>query len=56
MKFEAWYIVDEDENRIVDFYYGTADEAQKKFEELKEARMPGDHDYWNVWSLFRRVA
>lgn len=55
-KFEAWYIIDEDENEIVDFIYGTEDDAKKKLEELDEARMPGDANYWNVWRLFKAVA
>ena len=56
MKYEVWYIIDEDENRIVDTFLGTKAEAEKKLEEMKEARDPMYSDYWDVWSLFRRVA
>ena len=55
MKYEAWYIIDEDTNKIIKQVFGTKQQALKKLEELSEARQPGDKRYWNVWSLFRRV-
>lgn len=56
MKNDAWYIIDEDEQEIVGYYIGTEAEVKKAFEELKEARVPGSDNYWNTWSLFKRVA
>lgn len=56
MKNDAWYIIDEDEQEIIGFYIGTEAEVKKVLEELKDARAPGSDNYWNTWSLFKRVA
>ena len=56
MKFEVWYIIDEDTNTIIGREFGTRKQAEEALEALKENRKPGDDNYWNTWSLFRRYA
>jgi hypothetical protein len=55
-KWQTWYIIDEDENKIITSVFGTREEAQMLLDVLKEARKPGDDCYWNTWSLFTRWA
>lgn len=55
MKYELWYVVDEDTNKIIKQVYGTKEQALEKIEEMKDALKPGDKRYWHVWNLFRRV-
>lgn len=56
MRYEDWFIIDEDENMIIGTFCGTEYEAREWFEQTKEGRDPMNANYWNTWALYKRFA
>lgn len=56
MKYEVYYVIDEDTNEIIGTVTGTLSEATEKLEAMKDSREPKSEGYWHTWTLFRRAA